>query len=234
MGQINKITITFLLFIFSFFYGYSAGKNDLPDDPIAIELWIQVHKNMKKAEKSATEDLAVIEGEHIATQSFSSKFHKTRTALNKRMADAGSYLTLASRILSLGLQVKEVWEDYSDFMETTYNNALDHPYLALICFQAHKQLKKELQNLATATTSAALLQTNVLKATMQEKHQFLNIISSRLVNIRMIISSAQRRVNRCVRGNVSEFIYRDFVKSGAYDNIMDKIKKRWDDHTKKS
>lgn len=224
---IKKIIFTFLLASVVIRPSYAGGKSELPDDAIALELLIQVHKDMVKAEKLATEELGVIAVEHKVTKDLAAKYNDTRSLLNEKLADVGSYITLASRISSLALQVKGVYDVYENFMKTTYENAKKYPFTLGICYAANKEILSEIDKLIGQTATMVSQQTNILKATMEEKHKYLNTISARLSNIKMIVRNAERTVNSYLGVRMEMLNMAKIAKSGVYDKVLGDVKSRW-------
>lgn len=209
----------------------SGNKNSMPDDVPSLELFIQIHKDMVAAEKLAVLELTAIQTEHVATRSLAYKYNATRNILNEKLADVCSYITLASRIASLALQVKSVGENYYDFTKYTVNNVKENPLIAGIYASACKKAASNLKILAKQTATMVLQQTNILKATMEEKHRYLNDVSSRLTSIKMIIWEARHIMRLYDMTKQEIFDGREFVKSGTYKKCMSGVIDKWNKKT---
>lgn len=231
MGQVvKKIIFVFLLAISWNIPSFAGGKWEMPDDVPTLELLIQVHKDMVKAEKLATKELGVIAVEHKGTKELATKYNETRNLLNEKLADVGSYITLASRISSLALQVKGVYDVYENFMKTTYENAKKYPFTLGICYAANKEILSEIDKLIGQSATMVSQQTNLLKATMEEKHKYLNTISARLSNIKMIVRNAERTVRSYLGVRMEMLNMAKIAKSGAYERALDDVKSRWNNN----
>lgn len=167
----------------------------------------------------------MIAGEHEMTRSLASKYNNTRSLLNEKMADVYSCLALASRIADIGIQIKDVKELYEDYLTKTADHTT--PFLVGLFAATNKQLGRELQHLVVQTAAAVSQQNNLLKATIAEKHQFLNTIVSRIYNIKSIIREAQRIAWMYEYIPVAVFDKITFGRSGVYEKSIKKIKTRW-------
>ncbi len=226
MGKSKKLIILSLLLLSSL-SAWCGGKNSLPDDIATIEALIDAHKRMKKAEDIAVLELNAITDTHIATQTMAKKYNQTRAILNQRLADVGSYITLASSIASITLQLKELTESYTDFTETTYNHAKKHPFLLLVYTNANVQIANEIKHIVKSCVDFVAYQSNILKATMNEKRQLLGFISTNIATVQRIINKATLTCRSLLATGVQEYHVWEIVNSKTNQEIINKIIAKW-------
>lgn len=206
---------------------WSGGKNSPPDDIATIEALIDAHKKMKKAEDIAVLELTAITETQSLTQKMATKYNQTRTMLNQRLADAGSYLTLLSSIASVALQLKDLTESYAEFTETTYKNAQRQPFLVMVYTTANIKIAKEIKHITKCCAEFPLFQTNVLKATMDEKRQILGFISAHIALTQRIINRATLTCRSVLATGVQEYHVMDIIDSKTNQEIINKIIAKW-------
>lgn len=223
MEQYKKITAAVLAFVLAFQFCGAAVV--MPDDVGTIEALIDAHKSMKKAEDLAILDLTAISGTHKETKDFAKKYNEARSKLNQRLADVNSTITLVSSVFSVTLQLKNLIEDYKDFTVTTYNNAKRQPFLLLTYANANKQIAAEIKSISAKCMEYSLFQTNVLKATMEEKRQILGYISMNIASVQRIINRASLLCRSMLATGIQEYHVYDLVNSNQ--DLMNKIISVW-------
>ena len=226
MGPRKKIIILAAL-ILCHIAAWSGGKNSPPDDIATIEALIDAHKKMKEAEDLAVLELTAIKETHSVTQTMAKKYNQTRTMLNQRMADVGSYVTLLSSVVSITVQLKNLTESYKDFTETTYNNAKRQPFLLMVYTSANLQIAKEIKHITKCCVDYTAFQTNVLKATMNEKRQLLGFISANIAAVQRIINKATLTCRSMLATGIKEYHVREIIDSKTNQDIINKIIAKW-------
>lgn len=206
---------------------WGGGKNDFPDDFITIEALIDAHKKMKKAEDLAVVELTAITETQNLTQRMATKYNQTRSMLNERLADVGSYVSLISSIGSIALQLKNLTESYAEFTETAYKNAKRQPFLVLVYTNANLQIANEIKHITKCCADFALFQSNVLKATMAEKRQILGFIAAHIASTQRIINRVSLFCRSVLATGVQEYHVLDIVNSKTNQEIINKIIAKW-------
>lgn len=234
MERFKKEIISVVLVALSSLMADANINWTVPDDPAALESFILLHKNMKKAEDSAAQELVAIGGIHIESKQITTAYNNSKRFLNERLADIGSIITLTLKITDIALKTKEAGEDYAEFMKTTYVNASKHPFLLFICGQVNQQLGEEMKQLVALSAVAVLMQTNVLPATMEEKVKFLDKISARLSGIQSILNSAKWKVRKFVYTGLQEYHIRELIESDVFKKVMSNTIVKWNQACQKS
>ncbi len=226
MGTNKKLTFLFIA-LFCYMNAWSGGKNSPPDDIATIEALIDAHKKMKKAEDIAVLELSSIAYTQSLTQKVATKYNQTRTMLNQRLADAGSYLTLLSSIASITLQLKDLTESYKEFTETTYNNAKRQPFLLMVYTNANIQIANEIKHISKSCVDFAAFQSNILKATMNEKRQLLGFISANIASVQRIINRASLTCRSLLATGIQEYHVWEIINSKTNQEIINKVITKW-------
>ena len=226
MGTTKKI-ILLIFFIVSNIAAWGAGKNAPPDDVPTIEALIDAHKKMKKAEDLAVLELSAIAETQDLSQKVAAKYNLTRKMLNQRLADVGSVVTLASSLVNITLQLKNLTESYAEFTKTTYKNAKRQPFLLLVYTSANMQIANEIKHITKSCADFPLFQTNVLKATMAEKRQLLGFISAHINSVQRIINRVTLTCRSVLTTGVQEYHVKDIINSKTNQEIINKIIAKW-------
>lgn len=227
MGTYRKTIILALILIFGTGASQGASKNAPPDDILTIEALIDAHKKMKKAEDLAIIELTTTAGTQEITKKAAAKYNETRKMLNQRLADVGSVVTIASSLVSLTQQLKNLTESYVEFTETTYKNAKRKPFLMLVYTNANMQIANEIKHITKCCTDYALFQTNVLKSTMDEKRQLLNFLSAHIASTQRIINRATLTCRSALTTGVQMYHVDQIINSETNKEIMNKIISKW-------
>lgn len=206
---------------------WGASKNTPPDDIMTIEALIDAHKKMKKAEDIAVLELSAIAETHDLTKKMATKYNQTRQMLNQRLADVGSYITLVSSLVSITQQMKNLTESYADFTETAYKNAKRQPYLMMVYTSANLQIADEIKHIIKSCGDFTLFQSNVLKATMEEKRQMLGFISAHIASAQMIINRASLTCRSVLTTGVKEYHVAELINSKTNKEIINKVITKW-------
>lgn len=227
MEQTNRIGILVIILSFFWINAYPNGKNSLPRDPTTIEALIDAHKKMKEAEDLAIKELAATTVLHTETKSLADKYNEVKSFLNERMADAGSYVTLASDVANVLLKLESLYENYKYFTEITYSNAKRQPFLLLSYTSTNAELASEIKHIATKCAEYTGFQNNILKATMAEKRKLLYYISSHINSCDMIIRHANMICRSMLNTGLQEYHVRDLINSANNNKIMSKVIESW-------
>ena len=227
MATYSKLVVVIMLLTMVSPNVSAGGKNDPPDDIPTIEALIDAHKKMKQAEDIAVLELTAAAETQSVTQKMAGKYNETRKMLNQRLSDVGSIITLASSLVNITLQLKNLTESYEEFTKTTYGNAKKHPFLLLTYANANMQIAWEIKHIAKSCGDFALFQTNVLKSTMDEKRQILGFIQMHIATAQRIINRATLQCRSVLAVGVQEYHVSDIINSEANKEIMNKIIGKW-------
>lgn len=223
----SKEMMTIWMLIIGILPCWGASKNAPPDDIATIEALIDAHKKMMKAEELAVLELTTTAGTQEITTKWAAKYNKTRKMLNQRLADVGSYATLVSSLASIALQLKNLTESYAEFTETTYKKAKKQPFLLLVYTNTNIRIEKEIEHIVKCCGDYALFQSNVLKATMEEKRQILGFISTHIATVQRLINRANLTCRSVLATGVKEYHVMDIINSETNKELMEKIISKW-------
>jgi len=224
MEQINKIILTIILSSFSL----NAFSLDLvPDDILLTEALKSLHSTMADQEKKCRDQVTLIEGEQITTKSFATKYNNTRLMLNKKLEDIGSWVNLASRVMSITVQSKNLYDNFTDFTKMALDSAQKNPFVLIFYGNAVDQAKEEVDLLLKQVAYFVGYQSNVLKATMDEKNELLSKISYRINRTTAIINRGKRVCRSLLKGGVKEYHFREFLKNKNNTERVNRILDKW-------
>lgn len=229
MEKIEKIVLVFILSTL-FPFGIHAEQDIIPWDAGTLEALIDAHSKVQKFERIALGELTTIEGEHISTQSQTSKYNEIKTTINQRMSDFNSYLLLAASLTNIATKIYSLATSYIDFTKSAAQNVLEYPLLMQLYTETCKDVGREVDRLWVDVTAVAGYQTNMLKATMKEKHDVLNAIKARLSKMEYTLENA-RFAMRCMINNKSRILYPWDLAEGR-STIMNKVIQEWNANLK--
>lgn len=225
MEQTHRLTAIVMLLVAAFTMRAGTLPNDLP----TIEALIDAHKKMKKAEDLAVLELTAIEETHSLTERVTTAFNKTRTVLNKRMADANSYISLAAQLTGVTLKLKDLIENYEDFTTRTYEHALDKPLVMAYYANVHLKLVREVNHVKTLVAGFTASGVNLLKATMREKFAVLGKIENAIFRINSMIWHANLMCRGMVNSGVKIWHIKDILNDKETAAIADKLIALWNE-----
>ena len=226
MEPAYRIVAVIVLLVASLPLKAGTVPNDLP----TIEALIDAHKKMKKAEDLAVLELTAIEETHSLTEKVTTAFNKTRTALNKRMSDANSYIALASQVTGVALKLKNLVENYADFTTLTYEHAVNNPLVMVYYVNANAKIKNEVKHVEALVAGFTASGLNLLKATMQEKYAALAKIENAIARINRIIGHASLMCRSMVNGGVKIWHVKDLLNDKTTETIAEKLIALWNEN----
>lgn len=229
MENFKKIILAaILLTIFPF--GIRAEQDVIPWDAVTLHALIDAHSQVQKFERIALGELTTIEGEHIVTSTQTSKYNEIKTTINQRMSDFNSYLLLATSLTNIATKIYSLVTSYTDFTKSAAQNILEYPFLMQLYTETCKDVGREVNRLWADVTAVAGYQTNILKATMKEKHDVLNAIKARLSKMEYTLESARFSM-RCMI-NSKYRILSPWELAEGRSTIMNKVIQEWNANLK--
>lgn len=230
MEQTNKIKLlvlfTIILLVSNYSYGIDyANPKDLP----TIEALIELHKQMKKHEKSSLTQVATITAEQEVTTDITKKISDIKTTINKKMSDINSYIVFASTITNVTLKLQKLINEYEDYITKTGALVIKKPYAATYYYNSHMRLKSSIDRLKTSIVGFSAAGINVLKASMDEKFKLLYQIDATINSMRYIMHSSTNYIKYCGREamifkNANEIFTEEF-KSRTSKKLADNFNK---------
>ena len=88
---------------------------EYPKNTPLIEALIELHKDMKRAEDKAVENIAISYGEQSAVTKKTVDFNDVKTTLNTKLNNAYSYVLLAAALSGTANSLYKLINAYSDF-----------------------------------------------------------------------------------------------------------------------
>lgn len=233
MEWLKKLTA--LLFVLTIVFSADAKGLPLPDDIPTIEALISAHKRIAKAENVALRELSGLETEHYSTKEFMNDCKKARDYLNQRLADVHSSLILGTRVLKVTIQIKNIIENYKEFVSLTFDNVDKHPFLAAYFATANATIAMESKLLYERIIQfSAAYETNVMKSTMKEKEQLLNIVETSIGKLNFMLWNANLTCRNIAIDGLHDYDIQEYLHNGTNKKIMDKIIAKWKkENTKK-
>lgn len=227
MERISKITLSFSLLVLLLCPEVCRSNKFVPNDLPTIEALIDAHKKMKKAEDLAVLELTAIEETHRLTDKAVCAYNNTRSVLNKRLADANSYLMLAVQISNVAIKVARIGQSYMDFTTTTYDYALKKPFVMVYYLRANYELAKEARHIAEMVAGFTASGLNLLKATMEEKYRVLMQIENSIAKMSRIIAANNMICRGMLQTGLQMWHIQDILNSRTMDSIANKVIALW-------
>lgn len=219
-----------IILLFSLFVGFvSASHAGIvgPDDLPTISVLIELHKKMAKAEDVAVKQVATSYGEQQLSTNSASKFNEVRTTLNTKLNNAHQWLILAAAISKTTLDVGKATKEYAQFTTLTAQNLFRKPQIAWYFAEANYNVSKRVTLLKKSVALMVASETNILKASLDERIDMVYNIQEQVAIIRSIISQALFW-SRCVSigGFKYDYIW-DILNSDVYDSIAHDLINNW-------
>lgn len=219
-----------ILLLFSLFVGFStASRAGIvgPDDLPTISALIELHKKMAKAEDVAVNQVETGYVEQQLATKNSSKFNDVRITLNTKLNNAHQWLILAAAISKTTLDVGNATKEYVQFTQLTAKNIFRKPQIAWYFAEANYNVSKRVVLLKKSVALLVASETNILKASLDERIDMVYNIQEQVAVIRGIISQALFW-SRCVRigGFKYDYIW-DILNSDVYDSIANDLINSW-------
>ena len=198
-----------------------------PDDLPTISALIELHKKMAKAEDVAVNQVESGYVEQQLSTKNSSKFNDVRTTLNTKLNNAHQWLILAAAISKTTLDVGNATKEYVQFTQLTAKNILRKPQIAWYFAEANYNVSQRVTLLKKSVALLVASETNILKASLNERIDMVYNIQEQVAMIRGIISQALFW-SRCVSigGFKYDYIW-DILNSDALEGIANDIIGKW-------
>lgn len=219
-----------ILLLLSLIVGFSTTSRAGivgPDDLPTISALIELHKKMAKAEDVAVNQVESGYVEQQLSTKNSSKFNDVRMTLNTKLNNAHQWLILAAAISKTTLDVGNATKEYMQFTQLTTKNIFRKPQIAWYFAEANYNVSQRVSLLKKSVALLVASETNILKASLNERIDMVYNIQEQVAVIRGIISQALFW-SRCV--NIGGFKYDyiwDILNSDVYDSIANDLINSW-------
>ena len=220
----KKIILILLLFLST--YNSWAGIVG-PDDLPTISALIELHNQMAKAEELSVHQVSASYLEQEVATENTTKFHEVRKTLNSKLNNAHQWIILAAAMSKTTLDVGNVTKEYIQFTKLMSNNLFRKPQIAWYFAETNYNVAKRISLLKNSITLLVASETNILKATLDERIEVINNIQEQIAVIRSLINQALFW-SKCVSlgGFRYDYIW-DILNSDVYDGIAKDIINNW-------
>ena len=220
----KKITLISLLFLFTYHsWAGIIGPDALP----TITALIKLHKQMAKAEELSVHQVSASYLEQGVATENTTKFHEVRKTLNSKLKNAHQWIILAAAMSKTTLDVGNATKEYIQFTKLMSNNLFRKPQIAWYFVETNYNLAKRISLLRKSIALLAASETNILKASSDERIEVIYNIQEQIAVIRSLISQALFW-SKCVSlgGFRYDYIW-DILNSDVYDGIAKDIINNW-------
>ena len=210
--------ILLILFFIVGSFAYCHAGIEFPADMPTLSALISLHKKMAKAEDASVNQVNTSYIEQQLVTNNATKFNDVRTTLNTKLNNAHQWIVLAA-----GSTVKE----YIQFTKLMGKNLLRKPQVAWYFAEANYNVSKRVSLLKKSVALLVASETNILKASMDERMEIIFNIQEQVAIIRGIINQALFW-SRCVAigGFKYDYIW-DILNSEVYTGIANDIINSW-------
>lgn len=213
--------------------GIRAGNYVLPDDLPTIEALIKLHKMMASAEDKAVAQVAASKAEEDLISDKTTKFDKVRQTLNSKLDAANQWAYLAATISHVTLESYDAVKDYASYTKLVTKYVKRKPQLAWYFYECNVNLNRQISIMKKSIVTLLAAETNLLKASMQQRIDMALEIQANISQIRSIISGALWW-GKCVAIGGFEYDYIwDILNSDVMNGIVENAVNLWDGNNKK-
>lgn len=222
-----------ILLLLSLIVGFStASRAGIvgPDDLPTISVLIELHKKIAKAEDVAVKQVESGYVEQQLSTKNSSKFNDIRTTLNTKLNNAHQWIILAAAISKTTLDVGNATKEYAQFTQLMAKNILRKPQIAWYFAEANYNVSQRVSLLKKSVALLMASESNILKASLNERIDMVYNIQEQVAMIRGIISQALFW-SRCVSigGFKYDYIW-DILNGDVYDSIANDLINSWNNN----
>lgn len=168
----------------------NARAFDVPRDLPTFEALMALHKNVKKAEDKAMENVVLSLGEQTIVTKASNKFNEVRSTLDSKLNNTYSYVILAAALSGTATSLYTLGEEYKDFTVSTAQHITKKPFVAWYYTEANLAIAREVKHCKALYASIAAQGLNVMKASMDEKLNLIMTLRTSIDRARAIIYNA--------------------------------------------
>ena len=209
-----------------------AGAIPIPSDLPTIEALIKLHKMMAKAEDNSVGQTGTSKVEEDFISDHTTKFDRVRQTLNSKLDTAYQWVALATTISHVTLESYNAVKDYAAYTRLVTKYVRKKPQLAWYYYECNVNIKRQIKLIKKCVVTLLATQTNLLKASAQQRLDMALEIQGYISQIRSIISGALWW-GKCVAIGGFEYDYIwDILTSDTMNGIVDNAVKMWDNNNK--
>lgn len=198
-----------------------------PRDLPTLELLIELHKRMKKAEQQSNEQLMAITGEHVLSTDKAKTISDIKTTIDKKLYDVNSYFVLAAAISNTTLRLLDLTESYSDFITETGPIVAKKPYTSYYYGQVQKKLYDTTVKLTKNLGTFSLANMISLRASMDERLKLLYFIDTALIEMQYLIQKANNYIRYTNQESVIIKSVNDMFDKNFNNELVESLKTKW-------
>ena len=182
---------------------------------------------MAKAEELSVHQVSASYLEQGVATENTTKFHEVRKTLNSRLNNAHQWIILAAAMSKTTLDVGNATKEYIQFTKLMSNNLFRKPQIAWYFAETNYNVAKRISLLKNSITLLVASETNILKASLDERIEVIYNIQEQIAVIRSLINQALFW-SKCVSlgGFRYDYIW-DILNSDVYDGIAKDIINNW-------
>ena len=210
-----------------------AGSFSLPSDLPTIEALINLHKLIAKAEDGAVVQTGASKVEEDVISDNTTKFEDVRKTLNTKLNNAYQWVYLGGMISHISLESVNTIKDYAAYTKFMTKHINRKPQLGWYYVEANFNIKKQVDLLSKSVGTLLAAETNILKASMQERIMMAAEIQSEIVQIHDIITKGMWWAKCIVTGGFEYDYIWDILNCDVTDQIAKEAITHWDSNNEK-
>lgn len=210
-----------------------AGSFSLPSDLSTIEALINLHKLIAKAEDGAVVQTGASKVEEDVISDNTTKFEDVRKTLNTKLNNAYQWVYLGGMISHVSLESVNTIKDYAAYTKFMTKHIKRKPQLGWYYVEANFNIKKQVDILSKSVGTLLAAETNILKASMQERIMMAAEIQSEIEQIHDIITKGMWWAKCIVTGGFEYDYIWDILNSDVTDQIAKEAITHWDSNNEK-
>ena len=200
---------------------------EYPKNTPLIEALIELHKDMKRAEDKAVENIAISYGEQSAVTKKTVDFNDVKTTLNTKLNNAYSYVLLAAALSGTANSLYKLINAYSDFTSSMASSVTTKPMVGWYYTEAMFACEREIKNIKTLYTSMTASGLNIMKASMDEKLNMIFQIKASIDSMLRIIDDANFWCSCVAIGGFAHDYIWDILNSDVTNKIAEGLITKW-------
>lgn len=224
-----KYTLTNLLVLFLLFtaWGNIQANSVTPDDITTTETLIQLHKKLAKQEKEARKNYALMTAGQEFVTNATDKFEKARSTLDSKLNDLNQYLQLSAAIVTTGISLYKLIDEYADFTSNTYTYAKKKPMVLWYYNNANKAIAQEVKHCEKLYAVMAASGVTLMRSSIKEKINLIYTMKNSIERARSILWRANIYCSLMVAGGYTQLFIQDVLDDAARTKIAIKVSEHW-------
>lgn len=207
-----------------------AGAVAVPGDPVTIEALISLHKMTVDNEKEIRDRLAEMEAIQVVLKLESRKTEDKVEMLHSKLKVFNSWVLLASAMSNLTMEVADLTKEVTKFTSEGAQLMGKDVFVATIYAQAIYKIQKYIKQSIKDMATLGLSNTDILRASMEQRLNIVYHIKGRLEVIENIMSSARWHARWLTGKGFTFYNIEYLVSSDMMQDILKATIKMWTNH----